>query len=186
MVISPPKCYLRRNRRHGQTFQKRQTAPITKPMLNMRDFEKNSATKVKVAPEDSPNYTTSPGSPGSESDSSSSSVSTTAPSFASPPAKKIAFKPYRVKKTKPATRKQLAVGMVAGHVELLKRNTRHPLRPQTRRLEEEWPPPLVACRTWNASRQTLTCGRRLLRSKRVSTCAHTVPAIWAASESCLN
>ncbi|KAG5362169.1 Krueppel-like factor 15 [Yarrowia sp. C11] len=106
--------------------------PISKPLLNMRDFE---STPLK---EDSPNYTTSPSSPGSESDSSMSS-SSTGPNFTSPPpsARKIAFRPYRVQKPKhagsassstcttptsaTAPRKQLAVELVAGHVGLVKK-----------------------------------------------------------------
>lgn len=132
-------------------FFKRDKLPsFQKTMLRMRDFETGSdafsytstssstcTTLVRNTPTDEmvPNYVTSnPESPGSDSDSSCfSSASPEQFKLTSPPPKKLAFRPYKVQKPKPAaaTKKQLAVDMVAGHVGLLKKehSTAHSASP---------------------------------------------------------
>lgn len=142
-------------------FFKRDKLPsIQKTMLRMRDFENTTfsptdsytststssstssstcSTLVRTTPTDEmPNYvTTSPKSPGSDSDSSCFSPASPEFKLTSPPQKKVAFRPYKVQKTKPASagaaasKKQLAVEMVAGHVGLVKKehSLSHPSSP---------------------------------------------------------
>lgn len=77
-------------------FKQDRLPPIETTMLSMRDFEK----------EKEQHYTTT-----TSENESDSSISSTEPviTFSSPPVKKIAFKPYKVHKSKPTKKPQLAV-----------------------------------------------------------------------------